>query len=58
MARAKLNGNLEYAALTRYRKFVWWRSGYRKMAKRSFWKRMRKGVKQSANKEVTRESSW
>lgn len=55
MAREILKSGLENDALTRYKRHVHWRAGQRKLAKRKFWKRMRKEAKLTAKKEAMRE---
>lgn len=40
--REKLKGGDEYDALTRWKRYLGWRPGQRKLVKRQFWKRQRR----------------
>lgn len=48
--RERLKGAIEYDALTRWRKYLFWRAGERKAIKRKFNRRVRQ--------ETRRELQW
>lgn len=50
--KERLKGELEYDAFTSWRKFLGWKSGTLKYAKRKFNKRQRKQAKRAIRSEV------